>query len=148
LQVGIATFLLIVTWRPKPSNNKPAHMADLFWASVLSSAFSNFFGGGMAWLAQAADRYFKSREKTLAHVNITAFIQNCMKAAFLINIFDFQPVLLASLSGAVLISMYIGHITGMKLGNKLDEDLWRKILKLTITCIALVVLFNALLAFV
>lgn len=149
LQLLIGTVMLLLAWTPWPRVNENPALYKLGIASFFSSAV-NLFAPTAVLMAAFCSRYFQNRpepRKTmLAHTNAWAFVQNAAKIIFFssIMVIDYQTA--ATLAGVVLLSMVIGHQVGLRLAGKLSERLMKRVLKITITGFAVVLLIQGLTA--
>lgn len=147
LQLSIATVMLLLAWTPWPKIQENPALYKLGLASFFSSAI-NLFAPTAVLMAAFCTRYFETspqpRQTMLAHVNLWSLVQNLAKIIFFstIMVVDYQAALM--LAALVLFSMLLGHQVGLRLAGRLSEKLMKRILKITITGFALLLLGQAL----
>ncbi|MEP4442795.1 MAG: sulfite exporter TauE/SafE family protein [Hyphomicrobiales bacterium] len=143
-RLSLGLFILIVTWMPKPKFGKTAKPI-VFFNGLIGAILTMFFGATGPLVMAVNAPHSGSRHGIVATHAAAMTLQHCLK----ILVFGFLGFAFATwlpLIFAMIISGYVGTLIGSKLLDKLPEAQFRKLLKVTITLLAMALISQVFLS--
>ncbi len=142
LKIILAIFVLALVWAPKPKMMKGGQ-TSVGIGGALSSLVGMFVGATGPLVAAIVAGKAEDRQGVVSTHAAAMTLQHGLKIiAFGMVGFAFQTWL--GLIVAMIISGYLGTVSGGKILHMMDEKLFRKIFKTLLTALALFMLFKAL----
>jgi len=142
LQLVIASFILASTWLPNLRSTS-AGKGKFFVVGVLTTIVTMFVGGTGVLVGSFVAPACPQRHQFVSTHSVVMTIQHGLKVVtFALLGFAFGPYV-ALLVGLVTFS-FIGSYAGKLLINRLPEQLFRVVLKATLTALALQLFYTAL----
>ena len=142
LQLILALFVLYATWVPGFRSNRPGHWK--FFGCGTGSGFATMFVGGTGPLvAPFVNAAFDKRQEVVAtHATLMTF-QHLLKVIFF-GLAGFGGAAYLPLLVSLLLSGVIGTWVGRHALNKLNERLFRRIMRWVLTALAAQLLYAAI----
>ncbi|SNY90842.1 Uncharacterized membrane protein YfcA [Cohaesibacter sp. ES.047] len=141
LKICLALFLLYIIWGPKPKRLKGGPIMVALMGGV--TAFGAMFLGATGPLIAAVVSGQSSDRQTVVATHATAMsIQHGFKIlAFGLVGFAYHSWI--ALMICMIMSGYVGTLTGARALRHMDESLFRKIFRIVLTALALIMLLKA-----
>ena len=142
LQLILALFVLYATWVPGFRSNRPGNWK--FFGCGTGSGFVTMFVGGTGPLvAPFVSAAFDKRQQVVAtHATLMTF-QHVLKVIFF-GLAGFNGAVYLPLLIGLLLSGVIGTWIGRRVLNKLNERLFRRIMRWVLTALAAQLLYAAI----
>lgn len=143
-RLSLGLFILIVTWMPKPKFGKTAKPI-VFLNGLIGAILTMFFGATGPLVMAVNAPHSGSRHGIVATHAAAMTLQHCLK----IVVFGFLGFAFAAwlpLMLAMIVSGYIGTLIGSKMLDQLPEALFKKLLKITITLLAIALISQVFLS--
>ena len=135
LQIAIGLFILIVTFVPIPRLGVIG-VAGFALTGAVTTFLSMFFGATMPIVAAVVAQTFRERGTVVATLAAMATMQHVLKAlAFFAAGVVLWPY--AALLAAMIATGFLGTIVGTALLRRLDERVFRLVLRTVLTVLAL-----------
>lgn len=142
LQIIIAIFILSSTWLPN-LQSKSASKIKFFFVGIITTIVTMFVGGTGVLVGAFVAPACPERHQFVSTHSVVMTIQHGLKiVTFVLLGFAFGPFI-PLLIGLVTFS-FVGSFAGRLLLNRLPEPIFRVALKLTLTVLALQLLYSAL----
>nr|WP_319391794.1 sulfite exporter TauE/SafE family protein [uncultured Cohaesibacter sp.] len=145
LKIILALFVLTITWLPTP--RLAASGDSIVTIGALIAAIATMFVGATGPLIAAliSNRVADRKQVVATHATAMTLSHGLKIIAFGFIGFVYTDWL--GLIGAMILSGYLGTLTGSKLLHIMDEGLFRKIFRIVITALALLMLAGGLRGF-
>ncbi|MFK8033017.1 MAG: TSUP family transporter [Hyphomicrobiales bacterium] len=137
-------FILIVTWMPKPKFRK-APKPIVFLNGVVGAILAMFFGATGPLVMAVNAPHAGSRHGIVATHAAAMTLQHSLKI-LVFGFLGFAFTAWLPLMVAMIVSGYIGTIIGSKLLDQLPEALFKKLLKATVTLLAITLIAQVLIS--
>ena len=142
LKIILACFVLTLVWGPRPKSLTGGHVI-VGIGGFLSSLASMFVGAtGPLTASIVAGRSLDRQGIVSTHASAMTLQHGLKILAFGFIGFSFKDWI--GLIAAMILTGYLGTITGANILRKLDENLFQTIFKLLLTALALLLLIRAL----